>query len=217
MRKYWPESLISWARVLDGRFSDPRVGRDVLAGVLFQVGLSVYLRLRCLVFGNSIIGGKVDMYESFLMGPTSIAYGFLESLWPLSLYIYYFAVAILLLALTRSKYVAIGGYILMMMGIATGSAGGASETLTLFLYFLAQGVFLARFGFLAWLISGCMLGLLNGPITTDTQAFYYTTGLVTLLTVLAVAVWGSYVSVGGYRGLTANVRSRERRLPSAQV
>src|SRR5204863_4868336 len=28
----WPEMLISWTRLLAGRFSDPMVGRDVLAG-----------------------------------------------------------------------------------------------------------------------------------------------------------------------------------------
>jgi len=32
MRRRWPQSLVSWTRLLDGRFKDPIVGRDVLAG-----------------------------------------------------------------------------------------------------------------------------------------------------------------------------------------
>lgn len=31
-RRYWAESLISWARMLSGRLRDPRVGRDLLIG-----------------------------------------------------------------------------------------------------------------------------------------------------------------------------------------
>ncbi len=35
MRRRMPELLIGWARLLEGRFRDPRVGRDVLIGALF--------------------------------------------------------------------------------------------------------------------------------------------------------------------------------------
>ncbi len=37
VRRRWPKMLISWTRVLAGRFSDPRVGRDLLAGCLAGV------------------------------------------------------------------------------------------------------------------------------------------------------------------------------------
>jgi serine/threonine-protein kinase len=33
-RRRWPRLLVSWSRVLSGRFADPRVGRDVLVGCL---------------------------------------------------------------------------------------------------------------------------------------------------------------------------------------
>src|SRR4029077_4318153 len=35
VRKHTPELLIGWARVLQGRFRDPRVARDVLVGAVF--------------------------------------------------------------------------------------------------------------------------------------------------------------------------------------
>jgi hypothetical protein len=35
VRKHTPELMIGWARVLQGRFHDPRVGRDVLVGAVF--------------------------------------------------------------------------------------------------------------------------------------------------------------------------------------
>jgi hypothetical protein len=35
VRRLWPTMLISWIRLLSGRFRDPRVGRDLLAGTVF--------------------------------------------------------------------------------------------------------------------------------------------------------------------------------------
>ena len=32
VRRIWPEMVISWSRLLAGRWFDPLVGRDVLAG-----------------------------------------------------------------------------------------------------------------------------------------------------------------------------------------
>jgi hypothetical protein len=41
VRRFWPETLISWTRLLAGRLRDPLVGRDTLIGVLTFEGLSV--------------------------------------------------------------------------------------------------------------------------------------------------------------------------------
>src|SRR5437870_3095440 len=32
VRRRWPQMLISWTRLLSGRFNDPMVGRDILIG-----------------------------------------------------------------------------------------------------------------------------------------------------------------------------------------
>jgi serine/threonine-protein kinase len=41
VRKRWPHALIGWNRILEGRWKDPLVGRDLLVGVLFAAGLSL--------------------------------------------------------------------------------------------------------------------------------------------------------------------------------
>ena len=33
-RRLWPRMLTSWVRLIDGRLTDPRVGRDLLIGTL---------------------------------------------------------------------------------------------------------------------------------------------------------------------------------------
>lgn len=37
VRRIWPQTLISWARLVEGRWRDPRVGRDVLVGVAIGI------------------------------------------------------------------------------------------------------------------------------------------------------------------------------------
>jgi serine/threonine protein kinase len=44
VRRYCPEILVSWTRVLSGRFRDPRVGRDTLVGVAAGIGVA-FMRL----------------------------------------------------------------------------------------------------------------------------------------------------------------------------
>jgi hypothetical protein len=39
VRRFWPDSILGWTRLLSGHVRDPRVGRDVLAGCLFAVVL----------------------------------------------------------------------------------------------------------------------------------------------------------------------------------
>ena len=39
VRHFWPRVLVSWVRLLDGRYDDPLVGRDVLVGCLVGVGI----------------------------------------------------------------------------------------------------------------------------------------------------------------------------------
>ena len=41
VRRFWPDGLLGWSRLLAGHFKDPRVGRDVLAGLIFGVALAL--------------------------------------------------------------------------------------------------------------------------------------------------------------------------------
>jgi Protein kinase domain len=42
VRRYWPDTIISWVRMLKGQFRDPVLGRDILAGVLIGVATSIF-------------------------------------------------------------------------------------------------------------------------------------------------------------------------------
>jgi serine/threonine-protein kinase len=45
VRRFWPDTLKGWSRLLSGHVSDPRVGRDVMIGLAFGLGLQLLVRL----------------------------------------------------------------------------------------------------------------------------------------------------------------------------
>ena len=59
---------------------------------------------------------------------------------------------------------------------------------------LAVGV-LVKYGILAWAWANLVWSVLQMPITTDTDAFYFDQGLVAVGCVLAAATYGAYTSI----------------------
>src|SRR5262249_51040698 len=45
VRRRWPGRIVSWARLLDGRFTDPLVARDILVGTLLGLASQVIRNL----------------------------------------------------------------------------------------------------------------------------------------------------------------------------
>jgi len=64
VRRLWPESLVSWSRLLMGRFRDPLVGRDLLMGMA-TLGL--------LSAGLSWLGGLARQYSG-IPNPLALSY-----------------------------------------------------------------------------------------------------------------------------------------------
>jgi serine/threonine-protein kinase len=44
LRRIWPRTMVSWTRLLEGRFRDPLVGRDILLGTGLWAGFLVLIR-----------------------------------------------------------------------------------------------------------------------------------------------------------------------------
>jgi len=43
VRRYWPQTMITWSRVLAGKWRDPLVGRDLLFGTLFGIAYALLI------------------------------------------------------------------------------------------------------------------------------------------------------------------------------
>ncbi|HZE89446.1 MAG TPA: serine/threonine-protein kinase, partial [Verrucomicrobiae bacterium] len=74
VRKQWPDSIITWTRLLAGRFNDPMVGRDLLLGALLGTSMALAATLLRVAPGwFGIAGPKPSINDlDALLGPSHL-------------------------------------------------------------------------------------------------------------------------------------------------
>jgi len=209
VRRTWPETLVSWNRLLSGRFRDPLVGRDLLVGVLFGVGTRLLWQIGILAPSWCGLGPArlLGPHQTYLGVPLRLLLGGRYCLGEL-LHFQVTAIAgglsVLLLMLLlrfvlRKQSLAAGTYVLygavvLSMGVGhpyvSWLIGALAATLVLLL--------LIRFGLLAIVGYTYVRLLLTFPITSDLSAWY--AGSATLLplgVIVALAGYSFYLSTAG--------------------
>jgi serine/threonine-protein kinase len=202
VRRRWPDTIISWSRVLSGSLRDPLVGRDLFAGVLFGIGISLLFQFQGLVRiwrGWASFGGNLD---SMVGVRYLIAIGFLDNLiFGIFFSLLLFFLLFLLRALTRRQWLAAGIFVLIFVvldsltpndPLIAASFSCLSQALTV--------IVLLRFGLVTLAISAFVSDLLRTvPITTDFSTWYAGSALAVLIAVLAIAGYAFHTSLGGQK------------------
>ena len=201
VRRKWPDLLISWSRLLAGRFHDPLVGRDVLVGLLVGSGI-----ILCFAGGNAL-PNWIDLRgmtpapprSAFLLGLSDTvgrAFGILADSAERGLAI--MTVLVLGQVLLRRKWLAIAlaGVLLLM-----ASLSGENYTVELLsgICMAALTIFVAvRFGILALCFAFLVnILFLEAPFSLDFSRWYAGRGLILAGLVAALAVYAFRISLGG--------------------
>jgi serine/threonine-protein kinase len=201
LRRRYPELLVSWTRLLSGKFRDPLVGRDHLWGVL--AGLAV-----CLVV--SIENSPPALFKApgqtpmavigeTLAGPTGLVAHVLFSMADGLVQLFFIVASLFLgrLVLRKAPLAAAVTWLVIFMSFAgrenplfemTGGAVCATVLLVL----------LFRAGLLGLAVGLGVYQLLGpAPLTPDLSRWFAGHGLFCLAVVLAIAVYGFWASRGG--------------------
>jgi hypothetical protein len=203
VRRYWSNSLITWNRLLSGRFGDVRVGRDVLVGwvaaaVLMATQFSVYHAL--VGQGASDPGASAfPMTVETLMGARFGMSTLLGSALAATTGRFYLLLTLFLFRLTlRNKWLAVVAFTILWTTLYCIDTDSIAVWLMSGLYFAGLAVVLTRFGLSAGIatrfFSQC---LTNFPLTMELDAWYAPSGLFAVAVVLAIAAFGFYHAVGG--------------------
>jgi hypothetical protein len=214
VRRWWPHTLISWARLLSGRVRDPLVGRDILAGLLAGIGLVALLIAR--VEFSRRLGVNVS--------PLDQAYS-LEALRLVPYFglIVYFGIDVLNFALAmlgtlllirvivRNQRVSV---VIWVLSVATLNLGvGAMPWDLVFAVALAAfAVFvLLRFGLFSTAVMLFFTDLMTRlPITLNARAWYFPLSMLTMILIGGLAVYGFVVALAGRSPFGAAVFAAER-------
>jgi hypothetical protein len=206
LRRRWPHRLIAWTRLLEGRFADPRVGREVLLGLLAGAGLVLASAIPAAVVKHHDVdfllvtlplGRAADFWGRTV---SSVADALMKGLGS-------FAMLLLVRIVVRRDAAAWVGLGLLWMLIILPSSNvsplewiGLAATAACF-------VLAVRVGLVAATVAAVASNLLTicTPLTLDFTRWYaWRTGVIAVL-LFALAAWGFRGVMGRRRILSAAV------------
>jgi len=204
LRKRWPEGVISWNRLLTGRFSDPLIARDLLIGSAFGVSIAFCIYFSYWMYnffstpppipdvtaGSLLLGPKYRVGNLLDLVSSAVQSG-----------LGFFLVLLLARLLLRRDWLAL--LVVFLIGILNNFQANQDLNLIFALKILLIAfvwcliVFLMlRFGLLAGMAGFFTANfILTSPLTTDLSAWYSGATYFTVSTVLLLAGYGFLVSV----------------------
>ena len=205
VRKIWPDSVISWSRLLDGRLRDPLVGRDVLLGSV--AGILLALVLAGLDWAGVWLGQPpaAPSFSGFIAlrgAPAVLGVAAFQGVNALGGVIAILFVAVLFSMLLRNRWIAVGVLWLLLTGLQTISMmvdrGPVTAALVSGALWGAIMLMLLRRGIVATAALLWTANLLLGfSIAIDLGDWFGPTQLIGPTLVGFLIVWGAVTSVAG--------------------
>jgi len=203
VRSKWPQTIVSWTRLLSGKWRDPMVGRDILFGTVLGLAWTlVYFA----GYGFDIRAG-----ERPLLGQTVYFEGLraTASNWLVNIVVallgvlMFFFVLVVLRVVVRNRWLAA---VLFVALFATPKVLGSAHPLIdgpvwVIIYGISAFA-VVRFGLIVLAAASFTANiLLNVPYTMDLSVWYTPHVIGVLLSFVALAAWAYYSSLAGQKVL----------------
>lgn len=199
VRRHWPDALISWTRLLSGRITDPRVGRDLLVAAAGGTVLALLPKLEYLLHAwlETTPPAPVLAWAAPLMGVRQVASN-LVSL-PAQSLLFGIAVTLLIVllrGLLRREWAAAAVLIALIalpVFLDKGWIGAAFAALA----GLAHLLVLIRLGLFAVLALSVISDYLNHMLTVDLSLWYAPTTVFLIFLVVGLGVFAFRSALAG--------------------
>jgi serine/threonine-protein kinase len=203
VRRRWPGRIISWTRLLAGGFRDPLVGRDILIGAVFGVGMilcNFYLAdLIPQWLGYPPRVPWLDFPATELLGIKSFAGGLFRQIYSALMqpFIMLLLLFLFYLILRKDRLAALAVWALAALALSLTNETPIGIPFSCFAAFLFVWA-IYRYGLLTLIATSFFLHLnIFFPITSEFSAWYAGDFVLALLIALALAVYGFYISLAG--------------------
>jgi serine/threonine-protein kinase len=191
-RRFWPKLMVSWQRLLSGRFRDPLVGRDVLLGVVAGSAISLIL-----MGANGQLGISQPLIVKSFFGRglwPSVGFSVVQvSIACFSAFIY-LAILSIMTGILRRRWLGLVATGLLL--VAFYSPTNAAKLALTVLYALTFLIVLTRLGLVAAASFLLVWSLLSVSPPLDLTQWYAGRAMIALLVPLTLLVFGFYVSLG---------------------
>jgi hypothetical protein len=195
-RRFWPDALLGWTRLLSGHVRDPRVGRELLIGLLFgAVGLLIDLsKLVPMALGWRIPGLPMGNNLQYFDGAASVAAQWLDI--AVGALMSALAIALIFLVLRlllkRPRAALIVGFLVLLLLLNNGSfiSGNWIDRFNNLTFTLLLTFVLHRFGLLATAMTLFVDNIMTSvPLTTNLPAWWAGPTIATLAMLIALGAF----------------------------
>ena len=199
-RRFWPDALLGWTRLLSGRIRDPRVGRELLIGLACGAAgvLIDLLKLVPMALGWRIPGLPLGNTLAYLYGVPSVVAQWLDVV--IGAVTSALAIAlvflVLRLLLKRPRAALVVGFFVLLILLNGGSviSGNWFDRFNNVAFTLLLTLVLHRFGLLATATTLFVDNIATAvPSTTNLSAWWSGPMIASFLMLIAVA-WLAYLA-----------------------
>lgn len=203
VRRRWPERIISWSRLLAGDFRDPLVGRDILIGAVFGLGMLIaHVHLGDLVPQAMGYPPRIPWFDypaTQLLGIRSFAHGFTQQIYAALFqgFIILFFLLLLYIILRREQLAALALLLIGAVALSLTYETVAGVPFAILSASLVTWV-LYRHGLLALITALFFVHfMVFFPITSEFSAWYAGDYVLALIVALGLVGFAFYTSLAG--------------------
>jgi serine/threonine-protein kinase len=204
IRRLWPETLISWTRLLSGRFNDRVVGQHLLVGIVAGLFWLILVQLPLALFQPSAPRAEIDSSTTALnalLGARYVVADLVVSVsWGIRCGLHLLLCLLLLRFLLRNQFVAGTAFVALWTTMLAWENLSFWNIVPIALALASLVLLLTYDGLVASVVGLFSLSFLQRfPLTTDVSAWYFGSCLFALGVVAALGFYGFSTTVAGRR------------------
>jgi hypothetical protein len=201
LRRLWPRVLVSWARLVTGRYRDPLIGRDIVIGFVFA-GADAALTLAAKPFGPTASTGPPSQIFDSLAG-TGVMLGSVLYIAAISVLIalgFFSVLLITRLTLRRNDLAVVAAILVIGLGTYSGNVGDVGPLRAIAAAVGSTGLAMVgiRFGLLAGFVGAFVRTAIDIiPWTMDLSVWYSGRMVLVLAVLAALLIYGLATALAG--------------------
>jgi predicted Ser/Thr protein kinase len=199
VRRRWPQAIISWSRIVAGRFRDPLVGRDVIWGVILGLLWAGVIDIQLLALQRTSATPHLGSL-AYLDGGRAVLGAWLGVILNSvqATLLFFFALFLLRVLLRRPWLAAAAFVVVFALPQVLVSRHPAVEVPTAIALYAIALIAVLRFGLVTLAVGIWTVDvLLSVPATASLGSWYAGPTLFVLATILGAAAWGFWTALGG--------------------
>jgi len=197
LRRRWPHMLIAWSRLVEGRWRDPMIGRDLLIGAVLGTVAALSAHATYLLGGEPMATNITPIGS---IRHTIYAILFNVSVQSVGRAMFGGVLILMLRAIFRRMDVVAPVAVILCALTAANVPGGPIAVRVVWAIAVSCVVYtvLIRYGLIAIAAgSFTVLSLTEMPFTGDPSSWYFATSMLNVGCVVALAIFAFWISLGG--------------------